>query len=263
MRVFVALWPVQFGMVVFPCSSRLSLVCSLLLAKGSWCSSSPPGEDAVSFLLVLSLLAVSSAPLGGCSGSWWRRLASLRPGPRSSLVWPLADLALFGGVYRRFAAVFAAFSELRGARQVERFTACSFRHLPHVVSHLAVASEFFWSSQLLIQEDAERRGLTQTALSGGTPGSSAGLPLRESVEERQVCTGVWGSLAVGSCRPLGLGVQLSAGLCQGTRTRLYPTHGKGTAIHHSTHTESAQHGSANTRVTRARGTRAHVGLLGS
>ena len=27
----------------------------------------------------------------------------------------------------------AAFSELRGARQVERFTACSFRHLPHVV----------------------------------------------------------------------------------------------------------------------------------
>ena len=39
----------------------------------------------------------------------------------------------------------AAFSELRGARQVERFTACSFRHLPHVVlSSWRVASEFFF-----------------------------------------------------------------------------------------------------------------------
>ena len=86
-----------------------------------------PGEGAVSFLWVLSLLAVSSA-LGCCSGSWWRRLASLRPGPRSSLVWALADLALLV----EFLAVslglpfFAAFSELRGALQVERFAACSF-----------------------------------------------------------------------------------------------------------------------------------------
>ena len=30
-------------------------------------------------------------------------------------------------------ADFAVFSGLRGARQVERFAACSFRHLPHVV----------------------------------------------------------------------------------------------------------------------------------
>ena len=82
----------------------------------------------MSFLLVLSLLAVSSAPLGCCSGSWWRRLASFRPGSRSSLVWPLADLALlveFLAVSPQ-PAVFAAFSELRCARQVERFAACSF-----------------------------------------------------------------------------------------------------------------------------------------
>ena len=40
-----------------------------------------------------------------------------------------------------------------------------------IVSSWQVASEFFFPSQLLIQEDAERRELTQTALSGGAPGS--------------------------------------------------------------------------------------------
>ena len=46
-------------------------------------------------------------------------------------------LGTLGGVSRCFAgpAVFAAFSELRGTRQVERIAACSFRHLPQVVSH--------------------------------------------------------------------------------------------------------------------------------
>ena len=85
-----------------------------------------PGRAPSLSSLVLSLLPVSSAPLGCCSGSLWMRFASLRPGPWSSLVWPLADLALLWR-FSLFAgpAVFAAFSELRGARQVERFAACS------------------------------------------------------------------------------------------------------------------------------------------
>ena len=48
--------------------------------------------------------------------------------PRGCVFWPF----------------FAAFSELRGARQVERFAACSFRHLlPVVFPSWRVASEFF------------------------------------------------------------------------------------------------------------------------
>ena len=56
---------------------------------------------------------------------------------RSSVFAGLAPrrLGTLGGVSRCVAgpAVFAAFSELRGARQVERLAACSFRHLPQVV----------------------------------------------------------------------------------------------------------------------------------
>ena len=55
---------------------------------------------------------------------------------------------------------FCSLYVLRGASQVERFVACILRHLPQVVfPSWRVASEFFWLSQLQIQEAAERRGL--------------------------------------------------------------------------------------------------------
>ena len=80
-----------------------------------------------------------------------------------------------------------------------------------------------------------------------------------------------GSLAVGSCHcaqsPSCTAYVQSSGACgilpaspEGLRRALSPR-AKRDHMHHSTYTESAQHGSANTRVTRARGTRAHVASL--
>ena len=60
----------------------------------------------------------------------------------------------------------------------------------------------------------------------------------------------------GDVSTLRVGVRLSAGLCQGTQTRLIPTREKVLTVH--THTESAQHHRANTRVAQAHDT--HVGM---
>ena len=60
----------------------------------------------------------------------------------------------------------------------------------------------------------------------------------------------------GCVSTLRVGVQLSAGLCQGTRTRLSPTRGKGPHAPQYTHTKSAL-----PRVAQARDTRAHVASL--
>ena len=78
-----------------------------------------------------------------------------------------------------FAPFFVAFSELRGARQMERFAACVFKHLPQVVFHPGgVASEFFWHSQLQIQEAAERRAY-RDCVEQWSPGILSGPPPRK------------------------------------------------------------------------------------
>ena len=94
MDVLVVLSPLLFGLWWCFSLSRLSdFACLLFRAWSSWCSSSLPGEGAASFLVVLFLLVVSTALLRGCSCSLWRRLASLRSAPRTSLVLSLAVFA--------------------------------------------------------------------------------------------------------------------------------------------------------------------------
>ena len=76
-------------------------------------------------------------------------------------------------------------SELRGARQVERFAQCSFRHLPQVVFHLAGSLGVFLIFAAPNPGECQGEGLTQTALSSGAPGSLVVLPPPEwLVEER-------------------------------------------------------------------------------
>ena len=72
---------------------------------------------------VLCLRVLRSRPVASVG-------ASVAPGPLSWSRWTSPIFSLFIYLGR-----FAAFSELRGTRQVERFAACSFRHLPLVVFH--------------------------------------------------------------------------------------------------------------------------------
>ena len=105
---------------------RFPLGSCRLLARRVCPLSSPPVEGFVFVLcwfpflvpafveLVLLLAGASVAPGSGCLV-----LPGLRRFPRSFGIW----------------AVLRQLPELRSTRQVERFAACSFRHLPQVVSH--------------------------------------------------------------------------------------------------------------------------------
>ena len=128
---------------------------------------------------------------------------------------PLGGLAVHPGFTgfphcRSCPAVFAAFSKLRSARQVESFVACSFRHLPKVVFHPGgYLRSFCCSSQLQIQEAAERRGLhgLRRAVEPRDPQQTSSPEGRWKRGNRDslVCGRTWGPPAVGACRPLGLG----------------------------------------------------------
>ena len=95
-------------------------------------------------------------------------------------------------------------------------------------------------------------------LSSGAPGPYVSLLSRRSVGVRQAVCGCMWSLRGGNVSTVRVGVRHFAGLCQGTQTRTNPTREKKDHMHLSTHTESAQHHSANTRVADAHGTRVHV-----
>ena len=89
---------------------------------------------------------------------------------------------------------FAALWILRGARQVQRFAACSFETF--AASQFFIAGghsqSFYCPSQLQIQEAAKVEGLTQTAPSSGAAGPLASLPPGKSVEVRHaVCGCMW------------------------------------------------------------------------
>ena len=87
--------------------------------------------------------------------SWLSRWFRGRPGRAAVLVSPLSASFVLGilsfgvhdfGIFADFDVVayfvrfFAAFSELRGARQVDRLADCSFRHLPPVVFFILAGS---------------------------------------------------------------------------------------------------------------------------
>ena len=135
--VFAVLCPVLFGWWTFsplvgvsPCSfcrSLLSLfpvVLAALLLFFSWLSRWFRGRPGRAAVLVSSVSA------------------TFVPGILSSGSSTLVFLPIL--TWLRILAVFAAFSELRCARQVESFAECSFRHLPPVVfPSWRAASEFF------------------------------------------------------------------------------------------------------------------------
>ena len=89
-----------------------------------------------------------------CSFSWLSRWFRGRPGRAGVLVSPVSASFVPGilssrsttfvflpiSTWLRILAVSTAFSELRGARQVERFAECSFRHLPPVVFFILAGS---------------------------------------------------------------------------------------------------------------------------
>ena len=79
---------------------------------------------------------------------------------------------------------FAAFSYCSGARQVERFAACSFRHLPQVVFHLAGSLAVFPAFAAPRSRRLLRGGAYTDCAGSGAPGSSVDLSLGRSVEER-------------------------------------------------------------------------------
>ena len=135
------------------CSRSLPISSSLSLWSLS-CFSSPPGEGAESFAVswfrgfsrlfseeAVSLLRCPSLSVLGAALGGRRCFLGLLVLFRAVHRRPLLHFAgtsmwrVFSGVLR--SAVFAAFSELRGVRQVERFAECSFRHLRQVVFHLA------------------------------------------------------------------------------------------------------------------------------
>ena len=89
---------------------------SLVAARGRLrvCPGLVPVPGPAFVELVLLLAGASVAPGSGCLV-----LPGLRRFPRRFGIW----------------AVLLQFPELRGTRQVEIFAACSFRHLPQVVSH--------------------------------------------------------------------------------------------------------------------------------
>ena len=70
--------------------------------------------------------------------------------------------------------------------------------------------------------------------------------------------GVYGLFVLGTCRPLWLG---GCGILPKDSDALASPRAEKDHINHSTHTESAQHHSANTRVACAHGTRGHVASL--
>ena len=111
------------------------------------------------FRLLFFVVCLAAFPLlsSWSSCSWLSRWIPWLPGAGCGVVLALrvsfvpgfclrgARLWYFCRVRRGYVfwPFFAAFSELRGARQVERFAQCSFRHLGQVVFHLAGSFGFF------------------------------------------------------------------------------------------------------------------------
>ena len=141
-----------------------------------------------------SLLSLFRVVLFGLIG------ASVAPGP----------LVLGRAGLRRFSLVFMYLGRFCGM-----FRSCGvparWRDLRHVVLTFAassfpswrVASEFFWSSQLLIQEAAERRGLHVDRAERWSNGILGRLSSLGKVGGREVSgvRGVWCLFVVGTCRP--------------------------------------------------------------
>ena len=144
-----------------PVRVRVALGSCCLLVGWVGPVSSPPGEGVVFLLCVFPFLVLAFVVLvlfacwgvcrsgPSCSGSpWTSPIFSLFLGLAAALSWPSACPSFPGFVFEElvysivadfdvvtYFGRFAAFSELRGTRQVERFAACSVTHLPHVVFH--------------------------------------------------------------------------------------------------------------------------------
>ena len=273
-RVFVALWPVPFGMGwCFPARGVCPWCARCCRRRARGVPRRRPEEGAESFLLVLSLLAVSSAPLGCCSGSWWMRLASLRPGPRFSLVWPFADLALLVG----FLAVSLGLPFSR------HFPSCGvparWRDLRHVVLDICRKKFPILAGSLGVFSDL-RSSRSRRMLRGGayadcaeqwSPGIlGSSLPLEWLVEERSHRTVVQEMRVEaprgGSASTLRVGVWCVHASPRDNRRAKFPTREKGRRPHASHHTtpracsaRTARTHSRRTRVTRYRAS----SLLGS
>ena len=246
---------VRFFPVVgyFPCSARRWFpTCSC------WWVSSPPGECAESLLVVLLflslLLLLSVEAFVLVSG--WEFLSSMGPGLGFWLdVMDLLTVSVFGPFFSVFTCC-----EL----------SAKWRDLRHLFSGICSKLSSTWRAfpEFLLLFAAPVPGgcqgevLTQTALSSGAPGSLVGL-LSQKVggSEERVCSAC-SSLAVGACRPSGLGGAASANLCRGTATRSFSTRGKRGYTHHSMHTESAPLTYAlRTTASRARHATAHLASL--
>ena len=164
----------------------------------------------------------------------------------------------------RFCGIF----RLRGARKGERFYACIFEQFaPCIFPSWRVASEFFCSSQLLIQEAAKGRGLTQTALSSEALGSLVALllPARLVEEGQQRLCGVLvcGPPAVGARRPLGLGRGSRLAPPRDSDTESLHARKRSASPHapQHTHTESVLHSCALTHAPHACHATARVASL--
>ena len=150
---------------------------------------------------------------------------------------------------------------LRGARQ-ERFSACIFEQFaPCIFPSLRVASEFFCSSQLQIQEAAEARGSHRQ----WSPGTLSKPPPSEGQWERgRWCAGARGAfLRWERVDPEGWGVAMAA-LRRGARTRKSPRATKGSVSPHAPRTHRDRAAPVRARWRHAHAPRNRTrGLLGS
>ena len=137
--VFAVLFPLLFGLwsCSHPCWGFSVFVLPVVVVAV------PCGPRGLVGVLLLALSLVPGPPGEGC-GFGLSRLRVLRSwyfvfGVHVFVFLPIST-------WLRIFAVFAAFSELRSARQVERFAECSLRHLPPVVFHLAGTFGVSWCS---------------------------------------------------------------------------------------------------------------------
>ena len=152
----------------------------------------------------------------------------LRFSSRSWMAFP--SISLYFGLL-------SVFAELRSVRQVERFAVCGFGICRQLIpsGHLRSCC---CSSQLQIQEAAERRGLHRLCKAVEPRDPQQASTSEESVEEGQqrlvVCGCMW-SPRGGVVSTLRDGVRLLAGLCRSTPTRANPTRDKGPHAPQYTH----------------------------